>query len=228
MGVVARRTPVSFGVGLMPIRMVSSAKRRCQRPCGAGFRKPIPTRTNRSHKRKWLRICAAWRLRGRAGKVKKAQKSRRRIVKNARSQLPVAVVQVHRLPVRGSVQVHRLCAKGNIVVQPSAAVHGVLYRLTASQLDRLAEFEGGYRRASVQVGSKGYRTTAETFVAIAPGCDVGPSVEYLGHYAQGMVEHGISRMYADRILADLDAELVHAFDRAWSRFLSASAPTLQR
>jgi len=86
-------------------------------------------------------------------------------------------------------------AKGTIVAARDEVVHGVLYRLDASQLDQLVELEGGYRRIEVAVG--GHR--AATFEALRLVTGLRPTDEYLEHYFAGMAEHGLPADYVQRI-----------------------------
>jgi len=105
----------------------------------------------------------------------------------------------HRFSKRGSDGT----GKGNIEPHPGGVVHGVLYGLHAAQLDRLAEFEGGYRRRDVMVVASQGAVLAATFVALPPGTAPPPSEAYLDHYRRGIAEHGLPAAYLDELLESI-------------------------
>lgn len=90
--------------------------------------------------------------------------------------------------------------KGNIEPVTGSVVHGVLYVLTRSQLDRLVTFEGGYALAELPVHRRGIGELAATFVARPPVAPLRPAPFYVAHYVVGMREHGIPSRYAEEIL----------------------------
>lgn len=94
--------------------------------------------------------------------------------------------------------------KGHVQPHPRRRVHGVLYGLADDQLERLAEFEGGYRRATLTVLSarEDDPITAVTFLALRPGGAPPPSLAYLDHYREGFLEHALPRDYARALLRD--------------------------
>ena len=80
--------------------------------------------------------------------------------------------------------------KGNI--EPADAhVWGVVYGLTAAQLDLLDGFEGGYRRCAlvVEAGREALATIA--YVGLQPGSCLRPAPWYLEHYRVGIRQHGL-------------------------------------
>ena len=60
-----------------------------------------------------------------------------------------------------------LCGKANIVPDGSGVVWGVLFELSEEEFQRLAHFEGGYSRKTIEVAcvEPVARLRAETFVA---------------------------------------------------------------
>jgi hypothetical protein len=86
-------------------------------------------------------------------------------------------------------------AKGNIEVADGGRVRGVIYGLTAAQVESLSEFEGGYRRIQV-VAALG----ASEVEAVAV---VRPTAAYLGYYRRGIEEHGIELAYYESLVEEL-------------------------
>jgi hypothetical protein len=88
-------------------------------------------------------------------------------------------------------------AKGNIEPVAGARALGVVYELSDAQFDRLAGFEGGYRRTSIEFTGAFARGPAPalTFVALRVIEGIAPSEAYLAHYQAGIGEHGIDPAY---------------------------------
>ncbi len=91
-------------------------------------------------------------------------------------------------------------AKGNIVAETGATVLGVLYRIEATQLERLCRFEGGYRQVELRVNHERALTQAVSFAAIRRVQGLMPTAEYLAHYATGISEHGLPEQYRRELL----------------------------
>lgn len=94
--------------------------------------------------------------------------------------------------------------KGNIQPHTTRRVHGVLYELTLDQLEILCNYEGGYRRATLETLALSTQapSVAITFIGERPGGAPAPSQAYLDHYREGFAEHGFPVEYARAILAD--------------------------
>ena len=92
--------------------------------------------------------------------------------------------------------------KGNIVAHPTGVVHGVLYAISAAQLEILHGFEGGYHAVELEVVHRvaGARMHALTYQAIAPVGVMRPTPDYLAHYERGMREHGLPESYIRLVL----------------------------
>ncbi len=91
--------------------------------------------------------------------------------------------------------------KGNISPAPGQMVHGVLYRLERAQFERLAQFEGGYRRVELNVRQREQALYAHSFQALAPVTFLRPTAEYVDYYVAGMREHDLPEDYQQRVLA---------------------------
>lgn len=98
--------------------------------------------------------------------------------------------------------------KGHVAPHAYRRVHGVLYDVTAHQLERLTQFEGGYQRTiiPVQLPNSAAVLQAVTFLALRPGDAPPPSLEYLDHYRDGFLEHALPRDYARAVLLDAGDE----------------------
>lgn len=96
-------------------------------------------------------------------------------------------------------------AKGNVVRRPGSVVHGVLYELEPSQLEKLDRYEGGYARIEIEVNLHAGRIFALTYTAHAAQRAEGlePARSYLDHYLRGAEEHRLPGEYLERILGDL-------------------------
>jgi gamma-glutamylcyclotransferase len=94
--------------------------------------------------------------------------------------------------------------KGNLVPGPRARVYGVAYALAPGQLDRLDEFERGYRRLEVTIAVGGDERAAVTYVALEEMRMEGLAVahEYIEHYLRGAREHALPEGYVAALAAD--------------------------
>jgi hypothetical protein len=81
--------------------------------------------------------------------------------------------------------------KANIVPDGSGVVWGVLFELSEEEVQRLACFEGGYSRKTIEVAcvEPMARFRAETFVAKPDGSDLLPASQYLQIILDGAHEH---------------------------------------
>lgn len=88
-------------------------------------------------------------------------------------------------------------AKGAILPHGEHTVYGVVYSVSAAQLDALSVFEGGYRRVEVSVTGR----PAETFEPLPDALQAGlfPTEEYVRYYLEGMAEHGFPVAYVRMI-----------------------------
>ena len=97
--------------------------------------------------------------------------------------------------------------KGNIEPRERLSVHGVLYELSAEQLDVLGGYEGGYDRvelaALASIADAAVR--AASFRFIEPVFGLLPTDDYLEHYRLGMAEHDLPEAYIDEVLAQARA-----------------------
>ncbi len=87
--------------------------------------------------------------------------------------------------------------KANIVPDGSGVVWGVIFELSEGEFQRLARFEGGYSRKTIEVAcvEPTARFSAETFVAKPEGSDLLPTSQYLQIILDGAREHELSADY---------------------------------
>lgn len=89
-------------------------------------------------------------------------------------------------------------------------VWGVLYEIDERQLERLHDFEFGYRSRALEIRlDAGRRLSTVSYEALEPKPGLVPTPEYLEHYRQGMLEHGIPAGYVDAVLGEF-AHLLRA------------------
>jgi hypothetical protein len=81
--------------------------------------------------------------------------------------------------------------KANIVPDGSGVVWGILFELSEEEFQRLARFEGGYSRKTIEAASlePTASLSAETFVAKPDGSDLLPTSQYLQMILEGAREH---------------------------------------
>lgn len=91
--------------------------------------------------------------------------------------------------------------KGNIEPAAGAIVWGVVYEIDALQLDRLVEFEFGYRVIGLELDLE-ILGPAITFEALRPTPNLTPSRDYLEHYIAGIREHAIPEDYLTATLGE--------------------------
>jgi hypothetical protein len=108
-------------------------------------------------------------------------------------------------PARCSNRLHRFSklgldgtGKGNIEAFVGGLVWGVVYELDVVQLERLVEFESGYRTIELELELG----VAISFEAEQPKLGLTPSREYVEHYVAGIREHGIPEDYLGAILGE--------------------------
>jgi len=87
--------------------------------------------------------------------------------------------------------------KANIVPDESDVVWGVLFELSEEEFQRLARFEAGYSRKTIEVacGEPAARFSAETFVAKPDGSELLPTSQYLQIILDGAREHELQTDY---------------------------------
>lgn len=92
--------------------------------------------------------------------------------------------------------------KGNIEPHPEEHTWGVIYGLTRAQLGELDGIEIGYRRAEIEVihHARPELLRATTFVALRVVRGLDPTPGYVGHYRDGVREHGIDEAYLAGLL----------------------------
>lgn len=95
-------------------------------------------------------------------------------------------------------------AKGNIIPANEDVVHGVLYQITAEQLQILAQYEGGYIATQLYVYAHQHAKlyTCTTYKALKTTSDLLPHHTYLKHYETGLREHGLPQEYRAYILGE--------------------------
>lgn len=93
--------------------------------------------------------------------------------------------------------------KANIVPNGSGKVWGVLFDLSEDELERLSNFEKGYRQQTVDVivTTPPERLKALTFLASAGTPQLNPTRSYLQRIIDGALEHGLPSFYCDRLRA---------------------------
>ena len=91
--------------------------------------------------------------------------------------------------------------KANIVPDGSGVVWGVLFELSEEEFLRLARFEGGYSRKTIEVAclKPPARFSAETFVAKPDGLDLLPTSQYLQIILDGAREHDLPSGYQGQL-----------------------------
>jgi cation transport regulator ChaC len=91
--------------------------------------------------------------------------------------------------------------KANIVADREGEVWGVLFGLSDVEIESLAEYEGGYSRTYVDVGSVKTSESIHvlTFVASGDEPDILPTRQYLGIILQGACEHGLPDEYCKKL-----------------------------
>jgi hypothetical protein len=74
---------------------------------------------------------------------------------------------------------------------------GVLFELSEEEFQRLARFEGGYSRQTIEIDcvESTVRLSAETFVAKPDGADLLPTSQYLQLILDGAREHELPPDY---------------------------------
>lgn len=87
--------------------------------------------------------------------------------------------------------------KANIVPDGSGIVWGVLFELSEEEFQRLARFEGGYSRLTIEVAcvEPAARFRAETFMAKPDESGLLPTSQYLRVILDGAREHGLPADY---------------------------------
>ncbi|MFO7562594.1 MAG: gamma-glutamylcyclotransferase family protein [Enhygromyxa sp.] len=101
--------------------------------------------------------------------------------------------------------------KGNIELARDELVWGVVYEIEPVQLERLIEFEFGYRVVEVEVEVELATPEPEpavTFEALACCPGLAPTREYLEHYVAGIREHRIPDAYLAAVLGEFRRLLV--------------------
>jgi gamma-glutamylcyclotransferase len=91
--------------------------------------------------------------------------------------------------------------KANLVERADAVVEGVLFEVSAAQLERLDGFEKGYHRMPVSVVVNGATQSAITYVADPDQIDdsLTPTTEYLRLIRRGAEAFGLSDAYRQRL-----------------------------
>lgn len=91
--------------------------------------------------------------------------------------------------------------KANLIEAPGESVWGVVYRLSARQLDALDRFEGGYTRVELDVHGCGTSHRAWTYVSLRLTEDPRPFDWYKGLMLAGAREHGLPDEWLARLRA---------------------------
>ena len=106
----------------------------------------------------------------------------------------------------------------NLVARSGEPAEGVLYQLTAGQLNFLQGSEDGYRLQSVTVKVGDKSLPAQAFVAVTVRDGLKPSKSYLQTLIDGAREHRLSAAYIARLentdtSPDVEEQVLTAFER---------------
>lgn len=83
-------------------------------------------------------------------------------------------------------------AKANVEACTAEEVWGVVYEISATDLETLDRFEGGYLRVAVEVDlPTGDRLASEVYVSDRTSADLRPSRAYRDRMVRGAREHGL-------------------------------------
>jgi gamma-glutamylcyclotransferase (GGCT)/AIG2-like uncharacterized protein YtfP len=89
--------------------------------------------------------------------------------------------------------------KANIEPEKGGSVIGVIYELSAEQIDLLDRIEGGYKRHELPVRFE--NQTVETYFAESDRIREGlfPTEEYMGFVVNGAIEHEFPEKYVEAL-----------------------------
>src|SRR5258705_7989273 len=116
----------------------------------------------------------------------------------------------------------------NLVARSGDPAEGVLYQLTAPQLNFLQGSEEGYRLQAITVKVGDKPVQAQAFVAVTVRDGLKPSRSYLQALIDGARDHRLSAAYIDRLektetVPDMAGEDVSAFERRGAEAASTAA-----
>lgn len=88
--------------------------------------------------------------------------------------------------------------KANLVDSPGNVVHGVLYEIKKSHLNRLDKFEEGYKRKTFEILTEiGISVLAESYISSNCTDDPRPFKAYKKFIVEGAIENELPQYYID-------------------------------